>query len=52
MNTDANFYLQYAVNLNSVIYDVYLESYDDMENHIRPNEEADKALRLRFVRNY
>lgn len=46
MNTDANFYLQYAVNLNSVIYDVYLGSYDDMENHIRPNEEADKATTL------
>lgn len=46
MNTDANFYLQYAVNLNSVIYDVYLGSYDDMENHIRRDEEAGEASTL------
>lgn len=38
MNTDANFYLQYAVNLNSVIYDVYLGSYDDVENHVNQDE--------------
>ncbi|WP_288360438.1 fasciclin domain-containing protein [uncultured Bacteroides sp.] len=38
MNTDANFYLQYAVKLNSVIYDVYLGSYDDMENHVNQDE--------------
>lgn len=46
MNTDANFYLQYAANLNSVIYDVYLGSYDDVESHIRRDDVAGGASTL------
>lgn len=37
-NTDMNFYLQYETQLNSVMYDVYWLSYDDMPEHI--NQEA------------
>lgn len=33
-NTDMNFYLLYEVRLNSVTYDVYWLSYDDMAEHI------------------
>ena len=37
-NGDANFYLQYEVNLHSVVYDVYIGSYDDMEEHAGQDE--------------
>ena len=42
-NTDMNFYLQYEVRLNSVIYDVYWCSYDDMATHVKTDATSDAS---------
>lgn len=45
-NKDCNFYLRYVVKMNSVDYDIYWLSYDDMEQHIAQDKHPESTLRF------
>ncbi|KAA6342172.1 hypothetical protein EZS27_010070 [termite gut metagenome] len=46
--TDANFYLEYGVNIYSMSYDIYWVTYDDMSKHIGAADDPPEAtLNLR-----